>query len=82
VDLLSKARSADQIRIDKLSNENAAMQEQLKALGVKPAVSGGEPAPHRPLRLLARKASRSLPVIRRSQAQRYRLRRHFIRAMV
>lgn len=45
VDLLSKARNADQVRIDKLSNENAAMQEQLKALGVKPAVSGGEPAP-------------------------------------
>jgi len=48
VDLLSKARSADQIRIDKLSNENAAMQEQLKALGVRPAVSGGEPAPTPP----------------------------------
>ncbi|HDS6520105.1 F-type conjugal transfer pilus assembly protein TraB [Entomohabitans teleogrylli] len=45
VDLLSKARTADQIRIDQLSNENAAMQEQLKALGVKPAVTGGEPAP-------------------------------------
>lgn len=45
VDLLSKARTADQIRIDRLSNENAAMQEQLKVLGVKPAVSGGEPAP-------------------------------------
>ena len=48
VDLLSKARSADQIRIDKLSNENVAMQEQLKTLGVKPAVSGGEPAPSPP----------------------------------
>jgi hypothetical protein len=48
VDLLSKARNADQVRIDKLSNENAAMQEQLKALGVKPAVSGGEPAPTPP----------------------------------
>jgi conjugal transfer pilus assembly protein TraB len=45
VDLLSKARTADQVRLDKLSSENAAMQEQLRALGVKPAVSGGEPAP-------------------------------------
>lgn len=45
VDLLSKARTEDQIRIDKLSGENVAMQEQLKALGVKPAVAGGEPAP-------------------------------------
>lgn len=45
VDLLSKARTADQVRLDTLSNENAAMQEQLKALGVKPAVSGGEPVP-------------------------------------
>ncbi|STU47306.1 conjugal transfer pilus assembly protein TraB [Klebsiella pneumoniae] len=43
VDLLSKARTADQIRIDKLSSDNEAMQNQLKALGVKPAVSGGEP---------------------------------------
>ncbi|HBY5704148.1 TPA: conjugal transfer protein TraB, partial [Klebsiella pneumoniae] len=48
VDLLSKARSADQIRIDKLSSDNEAMQNQLKALGVKPAVSGGEPAPTPP----------------------------------
>ncbi|WP_210405513.1 F-type conjugal transfer pilus assembly protein TraB, partial [Klebsiella pneumoniae] len=48
VDLLSKARSADQIRIDKLSSDNEAMQNQLKALGVKPAVSGGEPAPTLP----------------------------------
>jgi conjugal transfer pilus assembly protein TraB len=44
VDLLSKARTADQIRIDKLSSDNEAMQNQLKALGVKPAVSGGERA--------------------------------------
>ncbi|MCS5874487.1 hypothetical protein LN650_31440 [Klebsiella pneumoniae subsp. pneumoniae] len=48
VDLLSKARTADQIRIDKLSSDNEAMQTQLKALGVKPAVSGGEPAPTPP----------------------------------
>ncbi|HGK3754891.1 F-type conjugal transfer pilus assembly protein TraB [Klebsiella variicola] len=48
VDLLSKARTADQIRIDKLSSDNEAMQNQLKALGVKPAVSGGEPAPTPP----------------------------------
>ncbi|HBT8315136.1 TPA: conjugal transfer protein TraB, partial [Klebsiella pneumoniae] len=45
---LSKARTADQIRIDKLSSDNEAMQNQLKALGVKPAVSGGEPAPTPP----------------------------------
>ena len=45
VDLLSKARNADQVRIDRLSNENVSMQEQLKMLGVKPAVSGGEPTP-------------------------------------
>lgn len=38
VDLLSKARTADQIRIDKLSSDNEAMQTQLKALGVKPAI--------------------------------------------
>ncbi|WP_407299219.1 F-type conjugal transfer pilus assembly protein TraB [Klebsiella quasipneumoniae] len=48
VDLLSKARTADQIRIDKLSSDNEAMQTQLKALGVKPAISGGEPAPTPP----------------------------------
>ena len=48
VDLLSKARTADQIRIDKLSSDNESMQNQLKALGVKPAVSGGEPAPTPP----------------------------------
>ena len=48
VELLSKARTADQIRIDKLSSDNEAMQNQLKALGVKPAVSGGEPAPTPP----------------------------------
>ena len=45
VDLLGKGRTADQVRIDKLASENAAMQEQLRALGVKPAVSGGEPPP-------------------------------------
>lgn len=48
VDLLSKARNADQINIERLTNENAAMQEQLKVLGVKPAVSGGEPTPAPP----------------------------------
>ncbi len=48
MDLLSKARTADQIRIDKPSSDNEAMQNQLKALGVKPAVSGGEPAPTPP----------------------------------
>ncbi|MGP6892792.1 F-type conjugal transfer pilus assembly protein TraB, partial [Klebsiella pneumoniae] len=48
VELLSKARTADQIRIDKLSSDNEAMQNQLKSLGVKPAVSGGEPAPTPP----------------------------------
>lgn len=45
VDLLSKGRTADQVRIDRLSVDNEAMQEQLRALGVKPAVSGAEPAP-------------------------------------
>ena len=45
VDLLSKARTADQIRIDKLSSDNEAMQNQLKALGVKPAVSGWHARP-------------------------------------
>ena len=45
VDLLSKGRASDQVRLEKLTNENAAMLEQLKVLGVKPATSGGEPAP-------------------------------------
>ena len=77
VDLLSKARTADQIRIDKLSSDNEAMQNQLKALGVKPAVSGGLRHRHP-----VRKGSRSQPVIRRKPAPRYRLRRHSIRGMV
>ncbi|WP_300002379.1 F-type conjugal transfer pilus assembly protein TraB [uncultured Cedecea sp.] len=45
VDLLSKGRKADQINIERLTNENTAMQEQLKVLGVKPAVTGAEPVP-------------------------------------
>ncbi len=82
VDLLSKARTADQIRIDKLSSDNESMQNQLKALGVKPAVSGGEPAPTLRHRHPVRKVSRSQPVIRRRPAPRYRLRRHSIRGLV
>ncbi len=82
VDLLSKARTADQIRIDKLSSDNDAMQTQLKALGVKPAVSGGEPAPTPPSPPPGPEGSRSQPVIRRRPAPRYRLRRHSIRGMV
>jgi conjugal transfer pilus assembly protein TraB len=75
VDLLSKARSADQIRIDKLSSDNEAMQNQLKALVA---------SPRRLLRHRhpVRKGSRSQPVIRRKPAPRYRLRRHSIRGMV
>jgi conjugal transfer pilus assembly protein TraB len=48
VDILSKGRAADQVRIEQLSNENAAMQEQLRTLGVRPSVPGGEPAPTPP----------------------------------
>jgi conjugal transfer pilus assembly protein TraB len=56
------------------------MQEQLKALGVKPAVSGGEPAPPSPP---PGPEGEPQPANYPPQpAQRYRLRRHSIRVMV
>ncbi len=64
VDLLSKARTADQIRIDKLSSDNEAMQNQLKALG-ETGCPEGELAPTLRHRHPVRKVSRNQPVIRR-----------------
>lgn len=66
VDLLSKARSADQIRIDKLSNENVAMQEQLKTLGVKQPCLAASLRLRHPRRRRDRKGSRSRQISPRS----------------
>jgi conjugal transfer pilus assembly protein TraB len=82
VDILSKGRAADQVRIEQLSNENAAMQEQLRTLGVRPSVPGGEPAPTLPLRHPGRKVNRNRQIIRHSLVVRYRRRPLSIRVTV
>ena len=82
VDILSKGRAADQVRIEQLSNENAAMQEQLRTLGVRPSVPGGEPAPTLPRRHPGRKVNRNRQIIRHSPVVRYRRRPLSIRVTV
>ena len=47
--LLNKGRGEDQQRIEKLTTDNQAMQDQLSKLGVKPTTRSGEPVPAPPV---------------------------------
>ncbi|MGP8979633.1 F-type conjugal transfer pilus assembly protein TraB, partial [Enterobacter hormaechei] len=49
VNLLNKGRGEDQKRIEQLTTENQAMQDQLNKLGVKPTTTSGEPVPKPPI---------------------------------
>ncbi|VTM94431.1 conjugal transfer pilus assembly protein TraB [Raoultella planticola] len=81
VDLLSKARTADQVRLDKLGSENAAMQEQLRALGLNPLSQAASRLRYRRLLHRVRKGSLSPQIIRRRLPEPYHRRRHIIRVM-
>ncbi|EBP9214018.1 conjugal transfer protein TraB, partial [Salmonella enterica] len=48
LDVLNKQRGDDQRRIEKLGQDNAALSEQVKALGAKPVTATGEPVPQTP----------------------------------
>lgn len=45
LDVLNKQRGDDQRRIEKLGQDNAALAEQVKALGANPVTATGEPVP-------------------------------------
>ncbi|MGG2164024.1 hypothetical protein AB6B67_05440, partial [Escherichia coli] len=47
-DVLNKQRGDDQRRIEKLGQDNAALAEQVKALGANPVTASGEPEPQTP----------------------------------
>lgn len=67
LDVLNKQRGDDQRRIEKLGQDNAALAEQVKALGANPVTATGEPVPQMPAsppgrkRTTARKHPRILP---------------------
>lgn len=48
LDVLNKQRGDDQRRIEKLGEDNAALAEQVKALGANPVTATGEPVPQTP----------------------------------
>lgn len=48
LDVLNKQRGDDQRRIEKLGQDNAALAEQVKALGANPVTAPGEPVPQMP----------------------------------
>ncbi|ECF6756320.1 conjugal transfer protein TraB [Salmonella enterica subsp. enterica] len=48
LDVLNKQRGDDQRRIEKLGQDNAALSEQVKALGANPVTTTGEPVPRPP----------------------------------
>lgn len=48
LDVLNKQRGDDQRRIEKLGQDNAALAEQVKALGANPVTATGEPVPQMP----------------------------------
>lgn len=48
LDVLNKQRGDDQRRIEKLGQDNAALAEQVKALGAKPVTVTGAPVPQTP----------------------------------
>lgn len=48
LDVLNKQRGDDQRRIEKLGQDNAALSEQVKALGANPVTTTGEPVPRLP----------------------------------
>lgn len=48
LDVLNKQRGYDQRRIEKLGQDNAALAEQVKALGANPVTATGEPVPQTP----------------------------------
>mgnify|MGYP002769006182 FL=1 len=48
LDVLNKQRGDDQRRIEKLGQDNAALAEQVKALGANPVTAAGEPVPQMP----------------------------------
>lgn len=48
LDVLNKQRGDDQRRIEKLGQDNAALAEQVKALGANPVTATGEPVPQTP----------------------------------
>ncbi|ELT2938080.1 conjugal transfer protein TraB, partial [Salmonella enterica] len=49
LDILNKQRGDDQHRIEKLGQDNAALAEQVKALGASPVTATGEPVPQKPV---------------------------------
>lgn len=66
VNLLNKGRGEDQKRIEQLTTENRAMQDQLNKLGVKPTTTSGEPVRnHRSLHR-DRRVSRNRRISRRN----------------
>lgn len=48
LNVLNKQRGDDQRRIEKLGQDNAALAEQVKALGANPVTATGEPVPQMP----------------------------------
>lgn len=48
LDVLNKQHGDDQRRIEKLGQDNAALAEQVKALGANPVTATGEPVPQTP----------------------------------
>ncbi|HHZ9992935.1 TPA: conjugal transfer protein TraB, partial [Escherichia coli] len=48
LDVLNKQRGDDQRRIEKLGQDNAALADQVKALGANPVTATGEPVPQTP----------------------------------
>ncbi len=52
LDVLNKQRGDDQRRIEKLGQDNAALAEQVKALGANPVTATGEPVTIIPTRII------------------------------
>ncbi|EPA4281660.1 hypothetical protein ACQ3X0_004280 [Escherichia coli] len=53
LDVLNKQRGDDQRRIEKLGQDNAALAEQVKALGANPVTATGEPVLHQTCRTVS-----------------------------
>ena len=61
LDVLNKQRGDDQRRIEKLGQDNAALAEQVKALGANPVTATGEPVPQMPHRPAGRRTGQETP---------------------
>lgn len=86
LDVLNKQRGDDQRRIEKLGQDNAALAEQVKALGANPVTATGEPVPQMPASPPGRKANHNQETppypSRRRAALLFHRRRRFIPGMV